>query len=154
MKKFIGLFLTMIGLTSFAQYELTESSFSKTYSQLRTWEKPESTWVYSNGSTTQWTFHFNVDFFPFEKSSGMFGAVLVNEEGNPEFFCNYLGELKKGEDEYGIYGSNQVDILYNDPETGRWEYWNTGELRHYGPWTYLFLGDPSKLYFSYFKEKE
>ena len=68
MKQFIGIFLTMVGLTSFGQYELTESSFSKTYTQLRTWEKPDSTWVYSNGSNTEWTFHFNVDFFPFQES--------------------------------------------------------------------------------------
>jgi len=154
MKHFFMVFLTMIGLNVFGQFNLTENSFSKTYTQLRTWEKPDSVWVYSNGSNTQWTFHFNVDFFPFSKNSGMFGAVLENEEGNPEFFCNFLDEVQKGEDEFGIYNSNKVDILHYDEESGVWEYWNTGELRLYGPWTYLYVGEPSYLYFSYFKQKE
>ncbi len=68
MKQFFVFFLTMIGLNGFGQYTLTETSFSKTYTQLRTWEKPDSVWLYSNGANTQWTFHFNVDFFPFSKN--------------------------------------------------------------------------------------
>jgi len=44
-----------------------------------------------------------------------------------------------------------VDILNKDDETGTWKYWDSGELRYYGPWTYLFTGD--KTYFSYFNQK-
>ena len=151
MKKFILILLTAISVTAFGQYTPQEETFSKTYTQLRIWERPDSTWVYSDGTFVDWTFIFNVEFFAFPGGSDMFGTIMENSEGEPKFFCNYLGDLYESEDEYGEYGSYKVDILNKDDETGTWKYWNSGELRYYGPWTYLFTGD--KTYFSYFNEK-
>jgi hypothetical protein len=151
MKKFILTLLTAISVTAFGQYTPQEETFSKTYTQLRIWEKPDSTWVYSDGTFVDWTFIFNVEFFAFPGGSDMFGTIMENSEGEPKFFCNYLGDLYESEDEYGEYGSYKVDILNKDDETGTWKYWNSGELRYYGPWTYLFTGD--KTYFSYFNQK-
>jgi hypothetical protein len=151
MKKFILTLLTAISVTAFGQYTPQEETFSKTYTQLRIWEKPDSTWVYSDGTFVDWTFVFNVEFFAFPGGSDMFGTIMENSEGEPKFFCNYLGDLYESEDEYGEYGSYKVDILNKDDETGTWKYWNSGELRYYGPWTYLFTGD--KTYFSYFNQK-
>lgn len=151
MKKLILMFLTSFSLMAYGQYNTTDNSFSKTYTQLRVWEKPDSTWVYSDGTFTDWTFIFNVEFFSFPGGAEMFGTVMENSKGEPKFFCNYLGDLYESEDEYGEYGSYKVDILSKDDDTGTWEYWNSGELRYYGPWTYLFTGD--KMYFSYFNQK-
>jgi hypothetical protein len=151
MKKFILILLTAISVTAFGQYTPQEETFSKTYTQLRIWERPDSTWVYSDGTFVDWTFIFNVEFFAFPGGSDMFGTIMENSEGEPKFFCNYLGDLYESEDEYGEYGSYKVDILNKDDETGTWKYWNSGELRYYGPWTYLFTGD--KTYFSYFNQK-
>ena len=151
MKKFILTLLTAISLNAFGQYTPQEETFSKTYTQLRIWERPDSTWVYSDGTFVDWTFIFNVEFFAFPGGSDMFGTIMENSEGEPKFFCNYLGDLYESEDEYGEYGSYKVDILNKDDETGTWKYWNSGELRYYGPWTYLFTGD--KTYFSYFNQK-
>jgi len=151
MKKFILTLLTAISLNAFGQYTPQEETFSKTYTQLRIWERPDSTWVYSDGTFVDWTFVFNVEFFAFPGGSDMFGTIMENSEGEPKFFCNYLGDLYESEDEYGEYGSYKVDILNKDDETGTWKYWNSGELRYYGPWTYLFTGD--KTYFSYFNQK-
>lgn len=151
MKKLILMFLTSFSLMAYGQYNTTDNSFSKTYTQLRVWEKPDSTWVYSDGTFTDWTFIFNVEFFSFAGGAEMFGTVMENSKGEPKFFCNYLGDLYESEDEYGEYGSYKVDILSKDDDTGTWEYWNSGELRYYGPWTYLFTGD--KMYFSYFNQK-
>ena len=151
MKKFILTLLTAISLNAFGQYTPQEGTFSKTYTQLRIWEKPDSTWVYSDGTFVDWTFIFNVEFFAFPGGSDMFGTIMENSEGEPKFFCNYLDDLYESEDEYGEYGSYKVDILNKDDETGVWGYWNSGELRYYGPWTYLFTGD--KTYFSYFNQK-
>jgi|SRR6056300_332563 hypothetical protein len=151
MKKFILTLLTAISLNAFGQYTPQEETFSKTYTQLRIWERPDSTWVYSDGTFVDWTFIFNVEFFAFPGGSSMFGTIMENSEGEPKFFCNYLGDLYESEDEYGEYGSYKVDILNKDDETGTWKYWDSGELRYYGPWTYLFTGD--KTYFSYFNQK-
>ena len=151
MKKLILMLLTSFSLMAYGQYNTTDNSFSKTYTQLRVWEKPDSTWVYSDGTFTDWTFIFNVEFFSFPGGAEMFGTVMENSKGEPKFFCNYLGDLYESEDEYGEYGSYKVDILNKDDDTGTWEYWNSGELRYYGPWTYLFTGD--KMYFSYFNQK-
>jgi hypothetical protein len=151
MKKLILMLLTSFSLMAYGQYNTTEETFSKTYTQLRIWEKPDSTWVYSDGTFTDWTFIFNVEFFSLPGGSNMFGTVMENSKGEPKFFCNYLGDLYESEDEYGEYGSYKVDILSKDDDTGTWEYWNSGELRYYGPWTYLFNGD--KMYFSYFNQK-
>lgn len=151
MKKFILILLTAISVTAFGQYTPQEETFSKTYTQLRIWERPDSTWVYSDGTFVDWTFIFNVEFFAFPGGSDMFGTIMENSEGEPKFFCNYLGDLYESEDEYGEYGSYKVDILNKDDETGTWKYWDSGELRYYGPWTYLFTGD--KTYFSYFNQK-
>jgi len=151
MKKFILILLTAISLNAFGQYTPQEETFSKTYTQLRIWERPDSTWVYSDGTFVDWTFIFNVEFFAFPGGADMFGTIMENSEGEPRFFCNYLGDLYESEDEYGEYGSYRVDILNKNDETGVWGYWNSGELRYYGPWTYLFVGD--KMYFSYFNEK-
>lgn len=151
MKKFILTLLTVISLNAFGQYTPQEETFSKTYTQLRIWERPDSTWVYSDGTFVDWTFIFNVEFFAFPGGSSMFGTIMENSEGEPKFFCNYLGDLYESEDEYGEYGSYKVDILNKDDETGTWKYWDSGELRYYGPWTYLFTGD--KTYFSYFNQK-
>jgi hypothetical protein len=151
MKKLILMLLTSFSLMAYGQYNTTEETFSKTYTQLRIWEKPDSTWVYSDGTFTDWTFIFNVEFFSFPGGSNMFGTVMENSKGEPKFFCNYLGDLYESEDEYGEYGSYKVDILSKNDDTGTWGYWNSGELRYYGPWTYLFTGD--KMYFSYFNQK-
>ena len=151
MKKFILTLLTAISLNAFGQYTPQEETFSKTYTQLRIWERPDSTWVYSDGTFVDWTFIFNVEFFAFPGGSSMFGTIMENSEGEPKFFCNYLDDLYESEDEYGEYGSYKVDILNKDDETGTWKYWDSGELRYYGPWTYLFTGD--KTYFSYFNQK-
>lgn len=151
MKKLILILLTSFSLMAYGQYNTTEETFSKTYTQLRIWEKPDSTWVYSDGTFTDWTFIFNVEFFSFPGGSNMFGTVMENSKGEPKFFCNYLGDLYESEDEYGEYGSYKVDILSKNDDTGAWGYWDSGELRYYGPWTYLFTGD--KMYFSYFNQK-
>jgi len=150
MKKLFLILLTIVSFTSFGQYTPTEDTFSKTYTQIRMWEKSDSIWVYSDGSFIEWTFHFNVNF---SSSPGynMFGVIMEDEEGIPNFFFNYLGNIHEDEDEYGEYGSYQVDILTNNQETKTWEYWNSGELRYYGPWTYLFIRE--NVYFSYFREK-
>lgn len=151
MKKLILMLLTSFSLMAYGQYNTTEETFSKTYTQLRIWEKPDSTWVYSDGTFTDWTFIFNVEFFSFPGGSNMFGTVMENSKGEPKFFCNYLGDLYESEDEYGEYGSYKVDILSKNDDTGAWGYWDSGELRYYGPWTHLFTGD--KIYFSYFNQK-
>jgi len=154
MNKVITLTLGLLfSVMSYGQYIPTEGTFSKTYTQIRTWERPDSTWVYADGTLKEWTFHYNVDFIGNLNGKDLFGTVMENEQGQPRFFYNYLGDLYEGEDEYGEYGSYQVDILSVNDDTGAWEYWNSGELRFYGPWTYLYLGNPAWLYFSYFNEK-
>ena len=151
MKKLILMLLTSFSLMAYGQYNTTDDSFNTTYTQLRIWQKPDSSWVYSDGTFIEWTFIFNVEFFSFPGNTEMFGTLMEDSEGEPQFFCNYLGDLYVSEDEYGEYGSYKVDILRKDKETAVWKYWNSGELRYYGPRTYLFLGD--RTYFSYFNQK-
>ena len=50
MKKLFLILLTIVSFTSFGQYTPTEDTFSKTYTQIRMWEKSDSIWVYSDGS--------------------------------------------------------------------------------------------------------
>lgn len=152
MKKLFLTLLTAVSFTSFGQYVPTEGSFSKTYTQLRSYEKIDSLWVYSDGGLKDWTFIFNVDCFTYPGGPEMFGAVMEDGEGEPKFMCNYLGDLYESEDEYGEYGSYKVDILSKE-DNGTWKWWDTGELRYYGSWTMLYLGTPSWMYFSYFNEK-
>ena len=78
MKKFILILLTAISLNAFGQYTPQEETFSKTYTQLRIWERPDSTWVYSDGTFVDWTFIFNVEFFAFPGGSSMFGTIMEN----------------------------------------------------------------------------
>jgi len=153
MKKLFLTLLTAVSFTSFGQYTLTEGSFSTTYTQLRSYEKVDSTWVYSDGALKDWTFIFNVDCFTYPGGPKMFGTVMENGEGEPKFMHNYLGDLYEGEDDYGEYGAYKVDILSKE-DNGTWEWWNSGELRHYGSWTILYLGTPAFLQFNYFNEKE
>lgn len=146
--------MTIISLNTFGQVSRTEDTFDKTYTQFRIWQKVDTTWVYSDGSNTEWTFQFNVDFKPHPKSSGMYGTILLDKQADPFLFCNYLGDINKTQDEFGEYYSQEVDILMINEDTGVWEYSNIGELRHYANWTYLYIGNPSELYFSYFKPKQ
>lgn len=153
MKKLFLTLLTAVSFTSFGQYVLTEGSFSKTFTQLRSFEKQDSTWVYSDGGLKEWTFIFNVDCFTYPGGPEMFGAVMENGEGEPKFMYNYLGDLVESKDEYGEYGAYKVDILSKE-DNGLWKYWDSGELRYYGSWAMLYLGTPAWMYFSYFNEKQ
>ena len=153
MKKLFLTLFTAVSLTSFGQYTLTEGSFSTTYTQLRSYEKVDSLWAYTGGTFKDWTFIFNVDCFTFPGGPEMFGAIMEDADGEPQFMMNYLGDLFEGEDEYGEYGSYKVDILSKEDD-GSWKWWNAGELRHYGSWTILYLGTPAYLQFNYFNIKE
>lgn len=154
MKKLFLILMTIINLNSFSQITRTDETFEKTYTQVRIWEKVDTTWVYSNGSTVEWKFQFNVHFTLHPQSSKMYGAALLDSNNQPSFFLNYLGELIRNKDSMGEYNSQMVDILNNDPLLGRWELVNVGELRHYAETTMLYVGEPSMLLFSYFKLKE
>jgi len=153
MKKLFLTLLTAVSFTSFGQYIPTEGTFSKTYSQIRTWERLDSTWVYTDGTLKDWTFHYNVDFIGNLNGKELFGTVMENDKGQPRFFYNYLGDLYEGKDDYGEYGAYKVDILSKEDD-GSWKWWNAGELRHYGSWTILYLGTPAFLQFNYFNIKE
>ena len=148
-KLFLTLF-TALSFTSFGQYVTDEGSFTKTYTQLRSFNKQDSLWVYTGGDFKEWTFVFNVDFFTYPGGPEMDGLVMEDADGEPQFMMNYLGDLFEGKDEFGEYGSYKVDILSKEDD-GTWRWWNTGECRYYGPWVMLYLDD---MYFSYFNEKE
>jgi len=154
MKNLLFTLLAMASFTAFIQYTPDEGSFTVTYSQLRSYEKPEgqSDWVYANGDFHTWTFQFNVDFFACPGCREQFGTVMEDSQGKPKFFMNYLGGVIEGEDEYGKYNSFMVDILSKDDETGKWKWWETGECRHYGKWTMLYLKNPAILRFDYFNK--
>ena len=74
MKKLILALLITSSFTAFGQYTTDEGSFAVTYSQLRSYERPEgqSDWIYANGDLHIWTFQFNVDFFCM---SGMYRTI-------------------------------------------------------------------------------
>ena len=55
--------------------------FSKTYERLRGWKSVDGDWIYDNGSTREWKFIFNVDFYSSEEGDDMFGTVMVNDIG-------------------------------------------------------------------------
>lgn len=153
MKNLLLTLLTVVSFTSFGQYIPTEGSFSKTYTQLRSFEKQDSLWNYSGGDFKEWTFIFNVNCFTYPGGPEMFGAIMEDGEGEPKFMYNYLGDLYESEDEYGEYGAYQVDILSKE-DNGTWKWWNAGELRYYGSWAILYLGNPTFMKFSYFNVKE
>lgn len=153
MRKLFLTLMTIISLDTLGQVSRNEDTFDKTYTQFRIWRKVDTTWVYTNGSNTEWTIQFNVDFKSHPESSSMYGAFLVDSKSEPFLFCNYLGNQIKGQDEFGEYYSQEVDILMINEENKVWEFSNVGELRHYANWTYLYIGNPSELYFSYFKPK-
>jgi hypothetical protein len=153
MKKLFLTLLTAVSFTSFGQYIPTEGSFSTTYTQLRSFEKQDSLWNYSGGDFKEWTFIFNVNCFTYLGGPEMFGAIMEDGEGEPKFMYNYLGDLYESEDEFGKYGAYQVDILSKE-DNGTWKWWNVGELRYYGSWTILYLGNPTFMKFSYFNVKD
>ena len=155
MKNLMVMLLTAISFTAFGQYTHNDDSFQKTYTQIRTYEIPEgeTEWFYANGDFVEWTFHFNIDFFACPGCSTQRGVVMEDASGEPQFFMNYLGDLREGEDEYGEYGAYKVDVLSKDDETGRWKWWDAGECRYYGNWTMLYLKNPSTLRFDYFNVK-
>ena len=150
MKKLFLTLLTAVSFTSFGQYVTNEDSFSTTYTQLRVYENIDSLWIYSDGAMKEWTFIFNANFFTYPGGPEMFGAIMEDEKGEPQFMMNYLGDLVESKDEYGEYGSYRVDILSKE-DNGVWEWWDSGECRYYGPWVMLYLDD---MYFNYFNEKE
>jgi len=156
MKKYLILFgLIFTILTSFGQYVETDGSFSKTYERLRGWKSVDGEWVYDNGSSNEWTFVFNVEFYSSPNGNDMFGTVMKNSNGESQYFCNYIGQITEDKDEYGEYGEYEVDILSKDDETDKWEFWDTGKLRYYGNWTYMYMGyEPHDYYFSYFGLKQ
>jgi len=149
MKKLILMLLASFSLTAYGQYITDESSFSKTYTQIRSFDKQDSLWVYAGGDFKEWTFVFNVDFFTYPGGPEMDGLVMEDDKGEPQFMMNYLGDLFEGKDDYGEYGSYKVDILSKEDD-GTWRWWDSGECRYYGPWVILDLGN---MYFSYFNEK-
>lgn len=149
MKKLILMLLTSFSLMAYGQYNTTDGSFTKTYTQLRSFNKVDSTWVYTGGDFKEWKFIFNVDFFTYPNGPEMWGLVMEDGDGKPQFMMNYLGDLVESEDEYGEYGSYKVDIVSKEDD-GTWKWWDAGELRYYGPWAMLYLDD---MYFSYFNEK-
>lgn len=154
MKKLIILLLTFFSVSAFGQYTENEESFTKTYTQLRIWENADGIWNYSDGTNTEWKFVYNVNFKINSSVNEMYGVVLIGTDGLPKFFCNYLGDTVNGEDEFGMYMSNELDIIYFKEETGLWELWDSGEIRYYGNWTHIYFGEPAYMYFSYFKEKK
>jgi len=139
-----------------AQYKYDDGSFGKTYTQLRNYQLigDDSDWSYTGGDFVEWTFHFNVDFFPCPGCPEMRGTVMEDAQGEPQFFMNYLGNIIETEDEFGEYGSFKVDILSKDDETGKWDWWESGECRYYGSWVMLYLKNPATLRFDYFNVKE
>lgn len=156
MKKLLGLLSLCLTIsTSYGQYVEIEGSFSKTYERLRGWKSVDGDWIYDNGSTREWKFIFNVDFYSSEGGDDMFGTVMVNDIGEARYFCNYIGKMREGEDDLGTYNEFDVDILSFDDEDQKWRFWESGILRHYGQWTYMYLGyPPHKYYFSYFGAKD
>lgn len=154
MKKLIILLLTFFSVSAFGQYTENEESFTKIYTHLRTWQRADSLWNYTDGTNGEWKFIYNVDFNINNSSSVMYGTILIGADGLPAFFFNYLTDAFKDEDELGIFMGNKVDILYLNEDTGIWQLWDTGEIRYYGSWNHIYFGEPSYLYFSYHKEKK
>jgi len=155
MKKLLFILLTLVSFESFGQYIESDGSFSKTYTRVRGWKNVEGDWIYDDGNEVVWQIILNVDFFSSPDGVEMFGTILLDGSGEPQYFCNYVGQLKEGEDEFGEYGEYAVDVLSKNDKTGKWDFWDAGALRYYGPWTSLYLGYPPYTYqFSYFGLKE
>ena len=156
MKNLLFTLLATISFTAFGQYTHREGSFQKTFTQVRNHQiigdDPE--WSYTGGDFVEWTFHFNVDFFPCPGCPDMRGTVMEDINGEPQFFMNYLGNIIESSDDYGEYGSFRVDILSKNDETGKWEWWEAGECRYYGNYVMLYLKNPATLRFDYFNVKE
>lgn len=152
---FFTLMMAVASIPSFSQYIETEGSFAKTYERIRGWKAVDGDWIYDDGNAVTWTIVYNVQFFSSPSGREMYGAVVLNSNGAPEYFYNYISNVVEGEDDYGEYGQQNVDILSKDNETGKWEFWQPGMLRFYGYTTSLYLGsDPYTYYFSYFGLKE
>ena len=154
MKKLLFTLLTVISTTAFSQYTETESSFSKTFTQLRTYERPEGAedWIYSGGDFVIWTLSLNVDFFACPGCRTQRGVMMANAAGESKFFLSYLGQLREGEDSYGDYNAYYVDIL--SYEEGKWDVWDSGEFRYYGNFAMLYVHNPSTFRFDYFNIKD
>ena len=123
MKKFLFILLAAASFPTFGQYTHDEGSFQKTFTQVRNHQiiGDDTEWSYTGGNFAEWTFHFNVDFFPCPGCPEMRGTVMENINGEPRFFMNYLGNIIETSDEFGEYGSFKVDILSKNDETGAWD---------------------------------
>jgi hypothetical protein len=160
MKNFLLIIFSFLSFSVLGQYTYKEGSFSKTFTQVRNYQMISSDlaenaeWTYTGGNVLEWTFHFNVDFFPCPSCPEMRGTVMENNRGEPRFFMNYLGNIIESSDDYGEYGAFKVDILSKDDETGKWKWWESGECRYYGNWVMLYLRNPPDLRFDYFMVKE
>ena len=155
MKKLLFTLLTLVSFTTFGQYMEGENSFSKTYQTVRGWKAVEGEWMYDDRALKDWQFIFNVDFFASPSGREMYGAVMIDDQGAPQYFFNYLGDIHESEDEYGEYGAYRVDVLAKDDETGKWDLWTQGNLKYYGYSTMFYMGSPPyNYYFSYFEPKE
>jgi len=154
-KKILFISSWFLSLVASSQYIATEGSFEKTYTRIRGWEKQDSDWVYSDGSMVEWNVIFNVDFLATPDGKEMFGVVLEDAQGQPQYFCNYIGDLIEGEEDGLSFHEYHVDILSKDDDTGKWEFWDSGALRYYGSWMKLYLGiEPYHFHFVYFGVKE
>ena len=153
MKNIVLTFFALIAtITTFGQWSETEGTFTKEYQRIRGFEFQDSLWVYDRGNMVNWDIYFNVDFFTSPGTSELFGVVLLDYEGVPQWFYNYIGDLEEGEDEYGEYGGYKVDILSKEDD-GSWSFWQSGEFRHYGNYSILYVGNPAFYKFQYFEER-
>jgi len=152
MKNLIFLFgLMLTTITSFGQFIETDGSFSMKYERIRGFMYEDTNWVYDRGNMVTWEFIFNVDFFMTPDSDELFGTIALDENGESQWFYNFIGDVNESSDEYGDYSGYRVDILSKDDETGLWEFWQPGELRHYGSYTILNVGSPAFYKFQYFE---